>query len=92
MDEISWLTPILIVIDTGRRLMNAFYNYILAIISKYRTAHFGWPAVFLYWLPLINTDRIHTMHWNINCWKDEEIIQWKSNYISSCNAVSVAVR
>ena len=26
-----------------------------------------------------------------NCWKDEEVMQWKTNYVSSCNAVSVAV-
>jgi hypothetical protein len=92
MDQSSWIAPILIVIETGRQLVNAFYNYVLAIGSKYRSARFGWPGVFLYWLPLFDTDGIQNMHWNINCWKDEEVIQWKSNYMSGLNAVSVAVR
>jgi hypothetical protein len=92
MDQSSWLAPILTIVATGKQVVNAFYHYVLAIGSKYRTSRFGWPGVFLYWLPLFDTDGIQNMHWNINCWKDEEVMQWKSNYISGCNAVSVAVR
>jgi hypothetical protein len=66
MDQSSWLDPILTVIDTCKRLVNAVYNYVLAIGSKYRSARFGWPGVFLYWLPLFDTDGIQSMHWNVS--------------------------
>lgn len=66
MDLSSWLAPILTVIDASKQLFSAFYHYVLAIGSKYRMARFGWPGVFLYWLPLFDTDGIQTMHWNVS--------------------------
>jgi hypothetical protein len=58
--------PIETVIDTSKELFNAFYHYVLAIGSRYRTARFGWPGIFFYWLPLFDTDGIQAMHWNVS--------------------------
>lgn len=91
LNQSTIISTLATLLYTFRQLVKAFYNYLLAIGSKYRTARFGWLGVLLYWLPLFDTDGIQTMHWNINCWKDEEVMQWKSNYLSGCNAVSVAV-
>ena|SRR5271156_5525910 len=39
-----------------------------------------------------NTSDIQNLHWDINCWGDEEVKAWKNNCISGYSAVAVAVR
>lgn len=57
----------------------------------YRQRRLGaWGEIF-YWLKIVDTDDLQKRHWEINCWQDEEVSAWKTAFLSSCNAVAVAV-
>ena len=59
--------------------------------ANYATARFtsiGWKILSKFF----NTSDIQNLHWDINCWGDEEVKAWKNNCISGYGAVAVAVR
>jgi hypothetical protein len=59
--------------------------------ANYATARF----TSVWWKVLskfFNTSDIQNLHWDINCWGDEEVKAWKNNCISGYGAVAVAVR
>jgi hypothetical protein len=59
--------------------------------ADYATARFtlvGWKVLSKFF----NIDDIQNLHWDINCWGDEEVKAWKNNCISGYGAVAVAVR
>jgi len=58
--------------------------------SQYRSARFGLAGDLLYFMRLVDTDRLQEMHWNINLWTDKEILAWRDSYVMTCNAVPVA--
>lgn len=57
--------------------------------SEYKKARFS--SVYTRWLYRDNSS-LQTLHWDINCWKDDEVKAWKENCISGYGAVAVAVR
>jgi hypothetical protein len=59
--------------------------------ASYATARFTsgrWKVLSKFF----NTSDIQNLHWDINCWGDEEVKAWKNNCISGYGAVAVAVR
>lgn len=58
--------------------------------SQYRRARFGVAGDILYFMRLVDTDRLQEMHWNINLWTDKEVLAWRDSYVATYNAVSVA--
>lgn len=59
--------------------------------ANYTNARFtsvGWKVL----SKIFNTSDIQNLHWDINCWGDEEVQAWKNNCISGYGAVAVAVR
>jgi hypothetical protein len=70
----------------------AIYSFITKANFVYRQARFGPIGHILALLRLIDTRAIRDLHWKINTWTDDEVIVWKSSYISSCTAIQVAVR
>ena len=59
---------------------------------RYRHARFGhfWGRV-VYLGKLIDTDALQQKHWDINRWKDQEVMDWKAAHLASCSAIAVAV-
>jgi hypothetical protein len=85
-------------------LEDAFQVFVMAIsvwemaykafklAPRYRHARFGFISRFLNTLGLFDIPGIQVTHWNINCRKDTEIMDWKKAYTDGCNAVAIAVR
>jgi len=70
----------------------ATYRHRLTEITrKYRQRRFSYPVRVLSWLFAFDTDAVQELQKNINTWTDDEILAWKTSYIDSCNAISVAV-
>src|SRR5271168_4679245 len=69
-------------------------QYILAVQNyrfEYKKARFS--SVYPRWFSrCLDTSNLQTLHWDINCWKDDEVKAWKDNCISGYGAVAVAVR
>jgi len=89
----SGLEIIGLVADTIGILDKAFkvyYNYVTSVASRYRHERLG-GFEFINTLRLLNIAEVQTAHWNINCWKDEEMMNWKKTYTDGCNAVAIAV-
>jgi hypothetical protein len=59
--------------------------------KNYATARFT-PVGSKVLSKFFNTSDIQNLHWDINCWGDEEVKAWKNNCISGYGAVAVAVR
>ena len=57
----------------------------------YRKSRFGKFGPLVYFLALVDTDSLQELHWNINVWTDEEILNWKASHLSTSNAIAVAV-
>ncbi|RMZ87041.1 hypothetical protein DV736_g5733, partial [Chaetothyriales sp. CBS 134916] len=58
--------------------------------ANYRRARFGHLGDLLFITGLVDTDTVRDIHFNINFWTDDEAVAWKSSYVASCNATSVA--
>ncbi|RMZ84570.1 hypothetical protein DV737_g1247, partial [Chaetothyriales sp. CBS 132003] len=58
--------------------------------ANYRRARFGHLGDLLFITGLVDTDNVRDIHFNINFWTDDEAVAWKSSYVASCNATSVA--
>jgi hypothetical protein len=58
--------------------------------GSYATVRFGTFGDILSGLGLLDTEEVRKTHWNINRWKDEEVLAWKNSYVSSCAAIAVA--
>jgi hypothetical protein len=58
---------------------------------RYRSERLGFIGRFISVLGLLDMGDVQTTHWNINCWKDEEMMEWKKTYTGGCNAVAIAV-
>lgn len=43
--------------------------------SQYRRARFGVAGDTLYFMRLVDTDRLQEMHWNINLWTNKEVLE-----------------
>lgn len=41
-------------------------------------------------LGFLDTEEVRKTHWNINRWKDEDVLAWENSYVSSRAAISVA--
>jgi hypothetical protein len=39
---------------------------------------------------LLDMEEVRKTHWNINRWKDEEVLVWKRAYVTRCSAIAVA--
>lgn len=60
--------------------------------APYRTARFGLlRGAIVYALGLIDTDTLQQRHWDINCWSDDKVLDWRAAQLASCNAIVVAV-
>lgn len=57
---------------------------------RYRRARFGVAGEILYFMRLVDTDKLQEMHWNINLWTDKEALAWRDSYVATYNAVLVA--
>lgn len=69
---------------------NKIYQLIAeALALNYRRERLG-KFEFISTLGLLNLADVQIAHWNINCWKDEEMMQWKKTYTDGCNAVAIA--
>ena len=60
--------------------------------NEYRRARYGVTGIVIHWLFILDMDEVQRYHWDINRWKDEEVIAWKTGYLSTCSAIAVAVR
>lgn len=77
------ITPII-----GNRPFNDTYGP--GFIYRERTVS-GWDRI-LYFIGILNRESVRQLHWDLNCWKDEQFHAWKEAYIANCTAVAVAVR
>lgn len=66
-------------------------KYITGLNFQYRDARWGLFGHVASLCGLINTGEIRKLHWNINTWKDEEVLAWKESYMSACTAIQVSV-
>jgi hypothetical protein len=67
-----------------------YIKYVAELASRYRHERLG-GLEFISTLRLLDIAEVQTAHWNINCWKDEEMMNWKKTYTDGCNAVAIAV-
>lgn len=59
---------------------------------RYRHARFGWFGGYaVRCFRLVDAKALQEMHWNINTWTDEEVMNWKQSQLNVCNAIAVAV-
>ena len=58
--------------------------------GSYAAVRFGSLGDILSGLGLLDTEEVRKTHWNINRWKDDEVLAWKNSYVSSCAAIAVA--
>ena len=84
---ITTLSLALRLVDQARKF---YLEAVAEIAAKYRRERLG-RFQFLSSLGLLDMVEVQAAQWNINCWKDEEIMQWKRTYTDGCNAVAIAV-
>jgi hypothetical protein len=58
--------------------------------GSYAAVRFGTLGDVLSSVGLLDTEEVRKTHWNINRWKDQEVLAWKSSYVTSCSAIAVA--
>ncbi|MCJ1288473.1 hypothetical protein MMC34_000001 [Xylographa carneopallida] len=58
--------------------------------NEYRRARYGVAGILIHWLYILDMDEVQRYHWDINRWKDEEVLAWKTGYLSTCSAIAVA--
>jgi hypothetical protein len=58
--------------------------------GSYAAVRFGSLGDVLSGLGFLDTEEVRKTHWNINRWKDDEVLAWKNSYVSSCAAIAVA--
>jgi hypothetical protein len=66
-----------------------------SLLKDYRADYATARFTSVWWKVLskfFNAGDIQNLHWDINCWGDEEVKAWKDNCISGYGAVAVAVR
>lgn len=64
----------------GLRYRRARVGRFLAALSYISIASF-----------LVDLEAVRKTHLNINRWKNEELLAWKSSYVAGCSATAVAV-
>lgn len=67
-------------------------QFLLGPGFSYRSGRYGRIGTALHYLGLVDTDAVRKCHLNINRWKDDDVLAWKTSYVSSCSAIAVAVR
>ncbi|MCJ1280910.1 hypothetical protein MMC26_000227 [Xylographa opegraphella] len=58
--------------------------------NDYHRARYGVTGIMIHWLSILDMDEVQRYHWDINRWKDEEVLAWKTGYLSTCSAIAVA--
>jgi hypothetical protein len=74
------------------QLTIAVAKFLLTPGFSYRSARYGRIGTALHYLGFVDTDAVRKCHLNINRWKDDDVLAWKTSYVSSCSAIAVAVR
>ena len=72
-------------------VMLSALKYITGLNFQYCDARWGFFGHVASLCRMINTGEIRKLHWNINTWKDEEVLAWKKSYMSACTAIQVSV-
>jgi hypothetical protein len=88
MDAISIAATVLDVVSLTYKVL----EFLLTPGFSYRSARYGRIGTALHYLGLHDTDAVRKCHLEINRWKDEDVLAWKTSYVSSCSAIAVAVR
>jgi hypothetical protein len=88
MDAIGAAAAILGVVSLTYQAL----EFLLTPGFSYRSARYGRVGNALHYLGLHDTDAVRKCHLEINRWKDEDVLAWKTSYVSSCSAIAVAVR
>ena len=78
------------IFDNAMSLIASVLEFSASVGAGYRHARFGHLGDLLYITGLVDTDAVRDVHFNINFWTDEEAMAWKSSFVSSCNATSIA--
>lgn len=85
------LSIVPIIVSAVEAYNKAAQRLLIAPAVAYRSERFGALGHYLYRLGLLDTDGLQELHWNINCWKDEDVLIWKRSHMETCNAIFVAV-
>lgn len=75
----------------GRAFLHHIFSLALGSDQQYNHARFGVVGRFLPWLGLINLPSVQRVHYNINCWSNDQVMAWKQSTIESCTTVAVVV-
>jgi hypothetical protein len=75
----------------GRAFLHHIFSLALGSDQRYNHDRFGVIGRFLPWLGLINLPAVQRVHYNINCWSNDQVMAWKQSTIESCTTVAVVV-
>lgn len=90
-DGPSTFMQVMSVVVSTLRAVRSVLELPSTVGSQYRHARFGAIGDILYLFRIVNTDFLRDTHWNINFWTDAEVLAWKTSFVSTCNAIAVAV-
>ena len=91
-EAISVAASVLGMVGLANQVLSESYVLLVkAYRSNYANARFasGWKRLLRYF---VSFDEIQNLHWDINCWEDDEVKAWKDNTLSGYGAVAIAVR
>jgi hypothetical protein len=87
--EIGFRSAFTAILSTWQARLGQIFD-VSSAPGSYAAVRFGTVGDVLSGLGFLDTEEVRKTHWNINRWKDEEVLAWKSSYVSSCSAIAVA--
>ena len=78
------------IFDNATSLIASALDFSASVGAGYRHARFGHLGNLLYITGLVDTDAVRDVHFNITSGPMRKAMAWKSSFVSSCNATSIA--